>query len=132
VGPLLGQTFPLAQGIGVRLRLARFSDWPSIAELFSRHGADRAQAGPQARRLIQFDPRRSYVVCACALIDSTERLVGMGTIDLTADGAGEPDLVVLDPELAEISDPQVNEALTGLLWGALVSAAQSAARSRAA
>jgi hypothetical protein len=118
--------------MGVRLRLARFSDWPTIAELFRRHGADGAEAGPQARRLIQFDPRRSYVVCACALIDSAERLVGVGSIDLTDDGTGEPDFVTLDPELPEIADPQVGEALTGFIWGALAGAAQAAARARAA
>jgi hypothetical protein len=91
-----------------------------------------AQAAPEARRLVQFDPRRCYVVCACALIDSSERLVGVGAIEMTADEASEPDLMIVAPELAELADPQVSEALTGLLWGALVGAAQAAARARAA
>ena len=131
-GPLLGRTFPLAKGVGVRLRLAHFSDWPAIAELMTDQSAGIAQAAPEARRLVQFDPRRCYVVCACALIGSTERLVGVGAIEMTADGAGEPDVMIVDSELAEITDPQVSEALTGLLWGALVGAAQAAARARAA
>ncbi len=91
-----------------------------------------AQPAPEARRLVQFDPRRCYVVCACALIGSTERLVGVGAIGMTDDGVGEPDVMIVDPELSEATDPQVSEAVTGLLWGALVGAAQAAARARAA
>ena len=131
-GPLLGQTFALTEGVGVRLRLARFGDWPAIAELMTRQGAELVPDAPEAQKLVQFDPRRCYVLCACALIDSTERLVGVGAIDMTTDGTGEPDVVIVDPELAEITDPQASEALTGLLWGALVGAAQAAARARAA
>lgn len=130
--PLLGQTFPLAEGVDVRLRLAHFSDWPAIAQLMTHESADVSPGAPDARRLVQFDPRQCYVLCACALIDSAERLVGVGAIDLTADGAGEPDLLIVDPELATATDPQVSEALSGLLWGALVGAAQAAARGRAA
>ena len=44
-------------------------------------------AGKDARlgladHLVQFDPRLRYVLCACALIDSSERLVGVGAIEL--------------------------------------------------
>jgi hypothetical protein len=131
-GPLLGQTFPLVEGVGVRLRLAHFNDWPAIAKLMNEQSTDFAQAASEARRLVQFDPRRCYVLCACALIDSTERLVGVGAIDLTEDGVAEPDVMIVDPELAEITDPRASEALTGLLWSALVGAAHAAARARAA
>ncbi len=51
-GPLLGKTFELAEGVRVRLRLAHFSDWPSIAHLMTDHGAEPAQAGREARRLV--------------------------------------------------------------------------------
>jgi hypothetical protein len=98
----------------------------------TRQGTEVESATADARRLVQFDPRRCYVLCACALIGSTERLVAVGSIDLTPDSAGEPDALIVDPEMAEITDPQVSEALTGLLWGALVGAAQAAARARAA
>lgn len=130
-GPLLGQIFQLAQGVDVRLRLAHFSDWPAIAELMAHQRTELTPAVAGARRLVQFDPSRCYVVCACALIDSTERLVAVGAIDLTDDGV-EPDVLIIDPELAELTDAPVSEALTGLLWGALVGAAQAAARARAA
>jgi hypothetical protein len=131
-GPLLGQTVPLAQDVGVRLRLAHFSDWPKLAELFSRQGWEMAEAVPEARRLVQFDPRRRYVLCACALINSTERLVGVGAIEMDTGGAVEPDLIVVDSDLAPPASDQAREALTRLLWGALVGAAQAAARVRAA
>jgi hypothetical protein len=130
--PLLGLTFPLTEEIGVRLRLAHFSDWPTIAALLCRQGQDMAQAGPEARRLVQFDPRRCYVLCACALINSAERLVAVGVIDLASGESSEPDLMILEPEVAEIAGPETGEALTGLLRGALVGAARSAARGRAA
>ena len=133
-GPLLGQTFPLSDGVRVRLRLAHFSDGPAIAALIARtEGGDGAD--PHARvadRLVQFDPRRRYVLCACALIDSSERLVGVGAIDLGTGEVAEPDLMLIDPELDEATGPQHTEALTGLLWGALVGAAQAVVRARAA
>jgi hypothetical protein len=131
-GPLLGQTFPLAEGVAVRLRLAHFSDWPAIAELMTRQPAETGEAIPEARRLVQFDPRRCYVLCACALIGSAERIVGVGAIEMAAEEAGEPSVLIVDPELAEITDPEVSERLTGLLWGALVGATRAAARGRAA
>lgn len=130
--PLLGQTFPLGDGIRVRLRLAHFSDRAAIADLLNRQGPQGAPNPRIAERLVQFDPRRRYVVCACALIDSTERLAGVGAIDLDPAAATEPDLLVIDEELAGARDPQFSEALTGLLWGALVGAAQASARARAA
>lgn len=138
--PLLGQIFPLADGIRVRLRLAHFSDRREIARLLVRQGQDPlaqdgldpARGESVADRLVQFDPRRRYVLCASALIDSTEQLVGVGAIDLDGEEAGEPDLLVVDSELGQSPDSLLTEALTGLLWGALVGAAQAAARSRAA
>jgi len=131
-GPLLGQSFPLADGVDVRLRLAHFNDWPAIAKLMSAQNPELTPTAPDARRLVQFDPRRYYVLCACALIDSSERLVGVGAIDMTGDATGEPDVLIVDPELVEFTNAQAGEALTGLLWGALVGAAQAAARARAA
>jgi hypothetical protein len=117
---LLGQTLALDGGLRVRLRLARFSDAAAIRALNGRHGAS---PGLRAERLVQFDPRRRYVVCATALIDSTEQLVGLGAIDLDAQAADAPDLL--------ISDPRAGDAVAHLLWRCLVDA-RAAARSRAA
>ena len=128
-GPLLGQTFPLADGVRVRLRLAHFSDRSAIADLLGRHSLDGARDDGEADRLVRFDPRRRYVLCACALIKSTERLVGVGAIDLRAEPVEDPDLMVIDPE---VWAGRQAEALTELLWGALVGAARSVAQGRAA
>jgi hypothetical protein len=129
-GPLLGQTFPLGDDIRVRLRLAHFSDRRAIAGLLAHHGPE-LQDG-LAGRLVQFDPRRRYVLCACALVGGAERVVGVGAIDLDQDEFGEPDLLVVDSEVPGAADPLITEALTGLLWGALVGAAQAVGRGRAA
>ena len=64
---------------------------------------------------------------------SAPRVIGVALvtviarIEMVAAGVGEPDVMIVDPELGEATDPQVGEALTGLLWGALVGAAQARA-----
>ncbi|MFL5823781.1 MAG: hypothetical protein ACJ764_10105 [Solirubrobacteraceae bacterium] len=121
---LLGQSFPLPDGLRVRLRLARTTDVDTIAELFSRRGQPVNQDDLKAGRVVQFDPRRRYVLCATALIDSAERLVGVGAIDLDPHEVGEPDLLVFDPS--------VGAPVGELLWNALVSAAEVTSRDRAA
>lgn len=131
-GPLLGQTFPLSDDVRVRLRLAHFSDRPKIAALLARQPREGAPNEGLAEQLVQFDPRRRYVLCACALIDGAERLVGVGAIDLDHHEVSDPDLMVIDSEVDAVAEPLVTEALTGLLWGALVGAAQAVVRARAA
>jgi N-acetylglutamate synthase-like GNAT family acetyltransferase len=123
--PFLGPGFLLADGLRVRLRLARSSDVGAIAKLFARHGQDVTVDELAVGQVVQFDPRRRYAVCATALIDSTERLIGVGAIDLDPHEVGEPDLLVVDPDVPEA---EVGE----LLWDALVGAAQVTARGRAA
>ena len=120
----LGQSVPTADGLRVRLRLARTTDVGAIAELFARRGQDLTVDDLEAGRVVQFDPRRRYVLCATALIDSSERLVGVGAIDLDSESVGEPDLLVFDP----LAGGAVGE----LLWNALVRAAEVAVRGRAA
>src|SRR5258708_7739610 len=122
--PFLGQSFPLADGLRVRLRLARATDVAAIAELFSRRGQSVTVDELEAGRVVQFDPRRRYVVCATALIDSAERLVGVGAIDLDRHEVGEPDLLIFDPS--------VGGPVGELLWDALLGAAEVTARDRAA
>ena len=116
---LVGQTFLLSNGVRTRLRLARFSEAGAIGELLSRQGLDL-----EAHRLVQFDPRARYVICAMALVDSNERVIGVGAIDLAADGADQPDLLIVDPE--------IGEPVAQLLSHVLVGAAQTAAGVRAA
>ena len=90
-GALLGHVYTLADGLPVRLRLARSSDAAAIKRLLAEE--DRGGSDLETARLVHFDPRRRYVVCATGLVDSTEVLLGVGAIPL--DGATEPDLLVV-------------------------------------
>jgi len=119
--PRLGQSLLLGSGVRVRLRLAHFSDVGAIAELIERHGE--SSANLPSERLVQFDPRRRYVVCARALIDGAERLAGLGAIDLVAP-PGEPEMLICDPEFGE--------DLPRVLAGVLRAAAQASMRAHAA
>jgi hypothetical protein len=116
-GALLGTSFSV-DGIRVRLRMARSSDSGLVRALIARAGGDPVELA----RLVHFDPRRRAVICATALIDGSETLVGIGTIDL--DG-GEPELVTATAaDATELSE---------LLRGALAArAAVASAAARAA
>jgi hypothetical protein len=105
----------------VRLRLAHVSDVRTIAELIRREAA--APTELRAERLVQFDPHRRYVVCATALIDGSQRLVGLGAVDVSR-GPCEPDVLIVDAEFGE--------ELPEVLRGTLCAAAELTARTRAA
>jgi hypothetical protein len=96
--PRLGHALLLRSGVCVRLRLVHFSDVRAIGELIARHAAPTEDLA--AEGLVQFDPRRRYVVCAMALIDGVERLVGLGAIDL-ATRPPEPEVLIFDPEVGD-------------------------------
>src|SRR5436309_15516096 len=100
--------------------MARSSDLGPIRQL-----ARSASGGPELELapLVQFDPRRRCVICATALIDAAERLVGVGSIDLDHPGAG-PDTLLVAGEHAE--------DVAALLAEALRFRAEQAARARAA
>ena len=119
--PRLDQTLLLSSGHCVRLRLVHFSDLDPVADLIRRHGEPSGQLS--AERLVQFDPRRRYVVCAMALIDGAERLVGLGTVDLVS-GPGEPETLICEPD--------IGQELPDLLRQVLCAAAQAGIRARAA
>jgi hypothetical protein len=102
--------------------MARSSDASSIAGLLERQGLDREDL--QTARLVHFDPRRRHVLCATALIDSTETLVGVGAIELDSERVPAPDTLIVDAE----HDPGLAELLTT----ALVARAGAFVRSRAA
>jgi hypothetical protein len=119
--PLLGESYQLDGDFRVRLRMARSSDIAPIRALIARKPAAR---GIELAQLVQFDPRRRCVICATALIDSTERLVGVGAIDLGGERPSEPDTLLVADEHAE--------QLVDLLTGALIARAAVAAQARAA
>jgi hypothetical protein len=128
-GALLGRSYPLPDGSRVCLRMARPSDCGPIRSLARRCsaggvGARGQVASLELARLVSFDPRRRCVICATALVDGSERLIGVGAVDLDGDRAGDPEPVVADPDAPN----GVHE----LLIGALVGRASALARDRAA
>lgn len=118
LGALLGHVYPLDDGSCVRLRLARSSDIEAVRDLLSGRGLEL-----DAARLVHFDPRRSYVICATALIDGTEQLVGIGAIALDGDAAAPQLLIVEDDHAGEVAP---------LLGRALIRTVELIDRSRAA
>jgi hypothetical protein len=63
------------------------------------------------------------VICATALIDSTETLVGVGAIDIDGDATVEPDTLLVADEHAE----QIAELLTATLTARAAEAADTRA-----
>lgn len=117
-GALLGHVYELEDGSSVRLRLARGSDIQALRGLLERNSQDLS-----APRLLHFDPRREYVLCATALVDGRETLLGIGATKLNG-GATEPDLLVIDD--------RAGDQLRRLLTDTLVATAGAITRSRAA
>ena len=96
---LLVTAHRLDGGLRVRLRFPYTDDHRRVAELYARMGLPLDEMG--ARRLLRFDARRRYVVCAVAWIDGSDVLVGLA--------AAEPDghLLVAD----EVAAPGVGDLL---------------------
>ena len=95
---LLGGSYDVRNGFRVRLRMARSSDVAPIRALFERsRGTRELELVP----LVQFDPRRRCVICATALIDGAETLVGVGSIALDGDGPADPDTLIVADEHAD-------------------------------
>lgn len=119
-GALVAQYHPLPRGPRVCLRLARRRDLPAIADLYARQGIAAHQLS--LGRLVSFDLLTALVLCATALIDSRETVLGVGAIEL--DRPAEPTLVVVDQ--------QETDGLGDLLSDALVAHATTLAGARAA
>ena len=99
-GALLGRFYPLADGSRVGLRVARPSDAAAIRDLVASHGeASHSAAELDIRRLVNYDPRHCCVICATALVDQGEQMIGVGSIELgeVTGGGREPELVLVAP-----------------------------------
>jgi hypothetical protein len=107
-GALLARYHPLPRGPRVCLRLARRRDLAGMADLYARQGIPVHDLS--LARMVSFDLLSRLVLCAAALIDSTETILGVGAIEL--DRPTEPTLLVVDR--------QQTDGLTELLAGALV------------
>jgi hypothetical protein len=121
-GALLSRSYALAHGPRVRLRLPARRDERAIAALLERAGAGDHRL--EAARLVRSDPRRRLVICAVALVDASETLLGVGEIELDGDGAGAPVVTCVDDLMTE--------GLKQLLTDALSGRAAALARTRAA
>jgi hypothetical protein len=108
---LLGRYHLLPRGLRVCLRLARPRDAEGIADLFWTQGREPDEL--ELARLVRFDPRRRLVICATALIDSLETIVGVGEIDLRAGPEAGPDLVLVDELRTAGLQELLSQALTG-------------------
>jgi hypothetical protein len=91
--------------------MVRPADEAGIRELLRRYGHSPEQL--QVAGLIRFDPRRRVVLCATALIDSTESVVAIGSIELDRDGDPAPELLVVDQALADGTGDLLERALLG-------------------
>ena len=121
-GALLATSYPL-EGARVRLRMVASSDGPAVRALVAGCGC--VGADFVAERLLRFDPRRRAVVCATALLQGAEVMVGIGAIDLDArTPAALPNPLLIDE--------RAPEGVADLLAGALLGRAQMLARTRAA
>ena len=114
----MGHVHEFAGGTSVRLRLARGSDIFAVRALLA--GDSR---GLSAADLLVFDPRREYVLCATALLDGRETLLGIGSVKLDAE-ATEPTLLLIDD--------RAGDEVRQLLADALVGTARTITRARAA
>jgi hypothetical protein len=110
-GALMSQSYALPRGPRVRLRLAGRGDAAAIAALLVRCGVSPEQLEPG--RLVRFDPRRRAVICALALIDSRETLVGLGAIELDGNPDTQADVLVVDERVTEGLEDLLVAALTG-------------------
>lgn len=120
-GALLARSFALPRGPRVCLRLARIRDRVGVEALLEARGV--AAGSVQIATLLRSAPRERVVICATALIDGEERIVGIGATDVDADPA---------PPLLLVVDELVTEGLAELIAAALESRAVALARDRAA
>ncbi len=122
-GALLARSYELRNGLRVCLRLARVRDQSAIEQLFARTG--RPLGDLEIARAVRSDPRQQIVICATALLEYTETVVGFGAIAVSAaddPGGPRPWLLVVDE----------TEGLAPLLTGALAGRALALHRARAA
>jgi hypothetical protein len=123
----MARYYVLPRGPRVCLRLARIRDLAGIEDLFMRQGLFPSQI--ELARLVRSDPRKQVVITAVALVDSTERILGVGVIQVDAlrvDGGADPEPVLL------LVDDELTDGLEELLRNALTARARTLARARAA
>jgi hypothetical protein len=89
--------------------MARPADEPGIRVLLQRDGHRQLDVA----RLVRFDPRERVAICATALIDSTELIVGVGSIELDSQRDPAPELLVVEEALRDGVGELLERALVG-------------------
>ena len=110
-GALLARYYSLPRGPRVCLRLVRRRDADGIRRLCERAGITLGEL--ELARLVKFDLGTRMVLCATALIDSAETVLGVGMIELGVDRELVPRLVVADAELTDGLAALLRDALVG-------------------
>lgn len=95
----------------MRLRLAQARDAPAIRALLRRQGLDHEEL--EIARLVRGDPRRRLVICAAALIGSSETILGVGEIGIGPEATVAPTLLYVDAAQTEGLDELLARALVG-------------------
>jgi hypothetical protein len=104
---LFARTHTLDDGLRARLRLARPGDQRPLAELLQRLGFPALER--ELLELVRFDPHRRAVICATALVDGREQVLGFGAIDLREPGGSGT--VVVEPRHAATVSRLLRSAL---------------------
>ena len=102
------RTYALPDGPRVRLRLAGMRDRPAVEALLRERGVTPSDTG--VHRLLRPKPAERLVLAAFAPLDGTERLVGVGAIDLVP--GAEVDTLVVDERLTDGLGELLAEVLT--------------------
>lgn len=104
------------------MRLAHRADAAGIRALHERSGCSIGEW--QLARLLRADPRHRVTICATALLDGRDTIVGIGSVDISDEiELGDAHVVV---------DRDRTDGLTELLGYALLGRAAAIASARAA
>jgi GNAT superfamily N-acetyltransferase len=123
-GAMLGRAHQLPSGLTVRLRLARPSDAQAVRDFLERQSPETLArrfftAMPRVsdatvRHFTFYDPRKTLIVAATALIDGVERIVGLADVALLATGLAEIGLLVDDEHQGQGVGRMLSEAIATL------------------
>ncbi len=108
-GALLAHYHALSRGPRVCLRLVRRRDMAAVGDLYAREGIPVHELS--LARLVSFDLLTMLALCATALVDGREMILGVGAIEL--DRPSEPTLIVVDEARTDGLRELLCDALVG-------------------
>jgi hypothetical protein len=108
-GALLARYHALPRGPRVCLRLVRRRDLEAVGDLYARQEIPVHELS--LARLVSFDLLTMLVLCATALVDGREMILGVGAVELAR--PTEPTLIVVDEAETEGLRELLSDALVG-------------------